>query len=52
MCRNQSLTNTTIFSVRAIKGDRHFWKAEEHDSFELSSTEVRFETTVTGGSKV
>ncbi|EMD85089.1 hypothetical protein COCC4DRAFT_66668 [Bipolaris maydis ATCC 48331] len=38
--------------VRAIKGDRHFWKDEEHDSFELSSTEVRFETTVTGGSKV
>ncbi|KAL6156214.1 hypothetical protein ACJBU6_05345 [Exserohilum turcicum] len=33
---------------RAFMGERHFWKNEEQDSFELASTECQFETTVQG----
>ena len=33
--------------IRAMKGDKLFWRPQDTDSFELESTEARVETIVT-----
>lgn len=38
--RAESARNQPWF-IRAIKGDKRFWRPEENDSFELQSAEIR-----------